>query len=280
MIQIPVFCRVLQIIIVLHYFHGILDAQPLSGRPLKSAEEGFQYAVLIVGKYDNGTVEHLCAGSLIFRNKILTAASCLQNWNLSNLYAIISVPTGATTRNKRWLTVASIVTYEDFVNHATKEKEFKYPLIGDIAIIELSIWDTGVKPAQLSMTTDLPPTGSFVDIIGFARKAGNRPFPAKQYGSVEVMKKQACYGQAELIAPNYKKSTWSNLVFCAQNSLSILAIDGDFGGAAVDKNGYIVGITFRGRPATKPDRVLKKGQANLLLNVGFYKDFIMENLKG
>ncbi|KAJ8673232.1 hypothetical protein QAD02_004494 [Eretmocerus hayati] len=251
------------------------NAEPLSGTNL-SAEEKFPFAVLIVEIHKNSDKnDHACVGTVISRNQILTAASCLENRSLSNLRALLSVPAGPVSRLKTKVKIASKTTFNDFVNQAKSEGTVVVPLLSDIAILELDVPDAEIDPVQISYSTDLPSPDIDIKIVGFGKPYADKSSILKKYGTVRILPKYQCNELAEKVSPNYKKLVWANHIYCAQNSLkSVLAIDGDFGGPALGRNNELIGITFRGRPTNEKFRIIRKQQPNLIINIASDHNFM------
>ncbi|KAJ8668246.1 hypothetical protein QAD02_009909 [Eretmocerus hayati] len=256
------------------YFYIQVKAKPLSGKPLKTAEEEYPFSVLIVGKISSkGNTQLVCTGSLISRNQVLTAASCLEGKQLADLQAIVSI--GKTKVKKKGIfDISSKVTYENYMTELRLRKQFKPSEIEDLAILELSVEDTGITPARISFKTDIPKAGHTVKIVGFNGKDTKLSSPRVAYGSLTVLDKKLCDDQAKLIAVDYRRFVWTNRIICAQTYPPILANNGDFGGPILNEKGKIVGISFKGRSDSEPIRLIPKGQANLILRIGWYEDFI------
>ncbi|KAJ8673263.1 hypothetical protein QAD02_004525 [Eretmocerus hayati] len=260
----------------LNYFS---NAEPLSGTNLSGGEK-FPFILLIVGIHQNsGKEDHVCVGTLISKNQLLTSASCFEGWSLNNLRALLSVPAGPINRMKKRLKIASKTTFNDFVNQAKSEGTIVLPRSGDIAILELSdpasVPNIKINPVQISYSTDLPSPDSDIKVFGFGRPSEDKLFIFKKYGIVKILPKYQCNELADTLTPKFKKYVWANHIYCAQNSAkSVLAIDGDFGGPALGKNNELIGITFRGRPMAEKFRIIQKYQPNLIMNIGFYEDFL------
>ncbi|KAJ8675804.1 hypothetical protein QAD02_011590 [Eretmocerus hayati] len=267
----------LEFILLLGQFGCIfISGEPVMSKTTYSVRQKYQFVVLIAEK-DSIKVEgrRLCTGSLISRNQVLTASSCLEDKELKDLNAFMG-STGLSL-DFNVFDILSKKTYDDYLYESELSENTIHHGISDIAILELDTPQTIFEPVTISYDSNSPTFEDEVTFIGWGKMKDTETPPKAQYVTRKVLKKQVCDDKAKIFSPNYRKFSWSNKVFCIVGKPLAHVVDGDFGGPVLFDGNKLVGIAIRPRPIPEAIESMRR-QPILVLRLAFYKDFIQKYL--
>ncbi|KAJ8675805.1 hypothetical protein QAD02_011591 [Eretmocerus hayati] len=264
--------RVSKVLNVLHDGSSPIHGEPIMSSGFHSTANKPQYSFIVLILSKEG--QRLCTGSLISKNQVLTAASCLGDRVGENLKVSVAYE---HQRLHVFFDVLSKITYGDFVNEYQAESNAFYQEIPDIAILNLDTQDTGQEPIPISYDQNMPTVGDKVIFAGWGPSKASQSPPVAHYGEMRVLKRQDCYEKAATFAPNYRKFTWANKLFCLYTTFSIRITDVDFGGPVLFGSLGLVGLALRPRPISEPIRFMKN-QPVLVLRLSSYKNYIQKYL--
>ncbi|KAJ8675801.1 hypothetical protein QAD02_011587 [Eretmocerus hayati] len=225
------------------------DPSPMKGRNAYSTRLSLPFVAAVVEK--NGPTKErssLCTGTIISRNQVLTAASCLENRLLQDLEVVRGSLTLSAFQSYSF-GIISKVTYKDYEEASKLEGNALFPELDDICILELDTYHSGVIPANIIYQTNLPVLESEITIVGWGptAKTSHSP-PIAYYAKMRIMQKQDCNQEIRFFAPNFKKLLWANKIFCVHNNRKTYVVDGDFGGPALVDEDKLIGIIIRPQP--------------------------------
>ncbi|XP_055849056.1 chymotrypsin-2-like [Episyrphus balteatus] len=224
----------------------------VGGDEVKSNEINYQASIRV---YD----QHICGGTIIGPNYILTAAHCFYGLGLEETLDDILVVTGGIklqdTRNTH--AVAKITLHKDFTN----DKETSY--LNDIAILTLEDqinFDHTQAPARLPVAP--VSKGLTGTVIGWGRQDFGSPYLAKilRKATLKVLTWEECQ-------PKMKFNVYNSQIcgFAAKNTG---ICKGDSGGPLM-VDGTVIGISSWNIPCAT-------GVPDVFTNVFYHLDFIID----
>ncbi|XP_013112888.1 serine protease SP24D [Stomoxys calcitrans] len=173
---------------------------------------------------------HICGGSIISRNYVLTAAHCVGAEDENGVYHVddasyFTIRAGSTNRLMGGVIkqVVEVIVHENYGN-----------FINDVALLKLEtplIYSQNVQAIPLASAE--VPVGSTVGISGWGRLKTNGDIPMKlQYNSLEAISKLKCFTSILMS---------SDALICLAHQAGNGACNGDSGGPATF-NGELVGV--------------------------------------
>ncbi|KAM7347493.1 transmembrane protease serine 9-like [Cochliomyia hominivorax] len=201
---------------------------------------------------------HICGGSIISRNYILTAAHCVGDEDEGEVYHpydpnLFTIRAGSTNRLMGGVVkqVAKIIVHENYGN-----------FLNDVALLKLEsslVYSDGIKPIPLA-TAEIP-VGSNVVISGWGRLKTGGDSPIRlQWNTLEFISKLQCFTSIFMS---------SDALICLAHQQDNGACNGDSGGPAVF-NGELVGVAgfvVGGCGTKNPD-----GYAKVFYHVAWIKE--------
>ncbi|XP_037942627.1 serine protease SP24D-like [Teleopsis dalmanni] len=216
-------------IVALLYFAfvGVISANP-TGRIVGGidATEG-QFAHQISLRYSGS---HICGGSIISRNYILTAGHCVGDEDEDGIYHVddpkyYTIRAGSSNRLSGGVVIAveTITVHESYGN-----------FLNDVALLKLStplIYSANIKAIPLASSEVTP--GEKVIISGWGRLKTGGDIPLKlQWTTLEAISKTKCLTTIGM---------FSDTLICLAHDPNFGACNGDSGGPAI-YNGELVGV--------------------------------------
>ncbi|KAL2751135.1 transmembrane protease serine 9-like [Vespula maculifrons] len=189
-----------------------------------------------------------CAGSLITRRHILTAAHCLEGFETKSIKLVIA----DSDRTK----LASTAIVRRIKSVTIHEEFHTYNFNNDIAIIEMDrpvSLDSIVRTACLPEDKAIDYTGAMATVVGWGRTGENKPVSDElRKVNVPILSQEEC-DQA-----GYQKNRLTDNMFCAGYLDGKRdACFGDSGGPLHVKGSYghleIIGIISWGRGCARPN---------------------------
>ncbi|KAJ8687485.1 hypothetical protein QAD02_023279 [Eretmocerus hayati] len=229
------------------------------------------FVVLITNKDSiNDDEVHLCTGSLISHEHVLTGAYCLKNLPESNLQVHVQ---STSPKSKKTIPygVSFKITYEQWCKFRNDCTFVSYT--DDISILKLSDSVNQVGLGKISYEDNLRDT---VRMFGWGHLADyNRPKVPRK-GVMKILKKQECEERVKsLVSDGFNQVELPSKLFCAVANPPIFGVQGDFGGPVLNSKGQILAIFVRRCPALFCGDILP-GQVNLILRLTEFKDFITD----
>ncbi|XP_036145777.1 chymotrypsin-1-like [Monomorium pharaonis] len=223
----------------------------VGGKPAEPGEFPHQVSLRLDGS-------HICGGSIIGRQKVLTAAHCVHGLAYYP-YRNFKVATGSIDRYGGHLhAVSNVVVHPDYSDQA--EDAWK----NDVAVITLASpikYNEYQKPIALAKSRPKP--GQPCTLSGWGQISTHGRLPRNL-----LKMNQAIVSQKECQEAHYDMPlTGSHL--CAYNRYGIGACSGDSGGPLISK-GVQVGITSWVLPCAK-------GEPDVYTDVSYHLDFINES---
>ncbi|XP_043679848.1 transmembrane protease serine 9-like [Vespula pensylvanica] len=189
-----------------------------------------------------------CAGSLITRRHILTAAHCLEGFETKSIKLVIA----DSDRTK----LASTAIVRRIKSVTIHEEFHTYNFNNDIAIIEMDrpvSLDSIVRTACLPEDKAIDYTGAMATVVGWGRTGENKPVSDElRKVNVPILSQEEC-DQA-----GYQKNRLTDNMFCAGYLDGKRdACFGDSGGPLHVKGSYghleVIGIISWGRGCARPN---------------------------
>ncbi|XP_055375774.1 lectizyme-like [Condylostylus longicornis] len=229
------------------------DAEPHSAPYIVSIREG-----------ENGA--HICGGSILTKNTILTAAHCLK----SNLYVAVGLHDRRDTTNSQIIKVKNYIGHDNYKGGSSPY---------DIGVLHLSepikLNDNTIKPIDLPITNEKQ-TGE-VTLYGWGRTIANSwNLPnILQVVTTDLLTNEECLNEL----PDKDKKNLHNTMICTgSRNEHISSCNADSGGPLVQKNNdnktILVGLVSWG--------VLPCGKANkpsVYTHIGSHLDWIKINTR-
>ncbi|KAJ8668244.1 hypothetical protein QAD02_009907 [Eretmocerus hayati] len=254
---------------------SISKAEPLHGAPdsLPHVDVGKKDSIALITS-DNEI--HLCTGSLILKNQVLTAASCLKNIPTQDLRVIFGTTDSSLSVHKKF-NVLSKITYEEWCGNQVLCFYEKYT--DDLCILKLDVVDTGIKPIIIGGNLDT----SFkqIKVAGWGLVSNsfhNTYYPKRpRSAAMETLSKTEYEQRVRSQIPEcFSDVVLPNKVVCAVSQPAVLAVEGDFGGPVfVFYQRQISGILIQRCPLSNPLDVNVK-QVNLILKLSHFKEFLTD----
>ncbi|KAJ8673044.1 hypothetical protein QAD02_004305 [Eretmocerus hayati] len=213
---------------------------------------------------------HLCTGSLISKNHVLTAATCLADVSATDLKVIF----GSKDENSPYhsaFTVSFKITYEDWCNN--QPWCFFEKFTDDVSILELDVIDPGISKVSITPYAFQP--GDKITATGWGRSPQLLHPNTPRTGFMTIMEKNACEARVRrLIHTSLRDVILPPKLSCAVAEPEVLVTKGDFGGPVRLKRGRKVsGILIQRSPMYHPASFHSE-QVNLVLNLDTFQDFI------
>uniref|UniRef100_A0A1L8EGG5 Putative serine protease sp24d-like protein n=1 Tax=Haematobia irritans TaxID=7368 RepID=A0A1L8EGG5_HAEIR len=191
---------------------------------------------------------HICGGSIISRNYILTAAHCVGAEDEDGVYHVddakyFTIRAGSTNRLMGGVVkqVVEIIVHEDYGN-----------FINDVALLKLEsplIFSANIQ--AIPIATEEVPVGSAVGISGWGRLKTGGDIPIKlQHNTLESISKLKCFTSILMS---------SDALICLAHPSDNGACNGDSGGPATYNNELVgvAGFVVGGCGTTNPDGYAK-----------------------
>ncbi|KAJ8688184.1 hypothetical protein QAD02_023979 [Eretmocerus hayati] len=249
----------------------IVITEPLIGRGIHMVKsKQFPFIALITEKSD-GTVpiKHICTGSLITNDYVVTAAKCLKSVWESNLQVIFG-STDPLSEEYKKCDVSSLTTFKIWCQNQGK-CTFKDDS-DDIGLIKLSEKMNDLAKPSVAFHANIN-AGSKVRVFGWGLTKGD-VYPEKPTNTwMSILGEKDCKEKAELFLPNCMKFTLSSRLSCVASDSAVLAKDADWGGPVLDQYGFLMGIIIRRCPMFGFD-FESRNQFNLVLRLDDFKEFI------
>ncbi|KAJ8675609.1 hypothetical protein QAD02_011395 [Eretmocerus hayati] len=234
------------------------------------------YVALITDRTKSNTLGyHLCTGTLLTKDKVLTSTSCIKkSESIQNLEVTFETTNEKLGRHKRFR-VRSIYTYEEWcMNH---QNCFFDKYTDDLCFLKLDTIDVGIPYAVLSQVKKFPVTGSSMKLIGWGHTRDDF-FPKSAHKAYAVLlSKPQCEQRVRKLVP----SCLSNVVLpervmCAAADPPVLAVHGDYGGPVFyERDRSISGMIIQRCPMYHPLDV-GPGQVNLIIHLSYYSNFLRD----
>ncbi|XP_043654767.1 chymotrypsin-1 [Drosophila teissieri] len=214
------------------------------------------YLVSIQNAYGN----HLCGGSIIDNQHVITAGSCVAGLRKNNVQVV-------TTTYNNWGSAGWIYSVEDIIIHCNFDQPMYH---NDIALIKtksLFDYDDVTQNITLTPLEDLT-DGEKLTIYG--------------YGSTEVggdLSWELRQLDVTYVAPERCNSTYGGSPdldvghLCAVGKVGAGACHGDTGGPIVDSRGRLVGVGNWGVPCGY-------GFPDVFARISFYYSWIISTING
>uniref|UniRef100_A0A8C8YMK6 Peptidase S1 domain-containing protein n=1 Tax=Prolemur simus TaxID=1328070 RepID=A0A8C8YMK6_PROSS len=184
--------------------HTNISCRMVKGKMVEVGKWPWQVSILFLGM-------HICSGSLIHRQWVLTAAHCLERSKDPAKYSVM-VGVQHLPENGTQLLLTSIVIHEDFNNHIS----------GDIALLKLRdaiLWSPLVQPICLPNTRLKPYIGNMCWVIGWGRTekivTPGSPYSLQEV-AVKIINNEICYRRYQFLFSKDEKFT-GNDVLCGNS---------------------------------------------------------------
>ncbi|KAJ8681637.1 hypothetical protein QAD02_017429 [Eretmocerus hayati] len=253
------FKHILQQLVALGLLSTFAKSDPLyafPGADVRKVGLGNLYFVALVREENSG--KHLCTGSLISKNQVLTSATCVENYELRKLRVFFGSIGRAIV--KKHFGVIAKQTYQDWTKQRCDNSiSCSWDVqTNDISILRLDVADTSISPAVIDYSYNFK-SGDRLKVLGWGpTNDGSRPYTA-QRGVLEVMSKEMCEARVrQIILSCFSTFKLPKQVSCATSTPAVLG---------------------RERCPTYSKRDFNPDQINLILHLSVFEQFIKETIK-
>ncbi|KAJ8676171.1 hypothetical protein QAD02_011957 [Eretmocerus hayati] len=255
-------------LVTIHQLYSFLGAEPLFGASIERIHGRKLPFVVLIAKKSSGcqAEKHICTGSLITKNHVLTDARCLEV-PLESIQAIA----GSTDVNSRYhkrFDIASGITYKQWMRLRNLPD---HPEKLDIGILKLAVHDTGIKPAAITLHEKKYRLPSSLKVIGWGQTPESFCPEQPRIAPLFLLEEEDCENRLWWFDPDYKKNVLSGELVCAKSERVLFGVEGDYGAPIVNKENSVIGILFRRHPLDHQTPAIPDLPNLVLRMIGFTK---------
>ncbi|XP_011505984.1 PREDICTED: chymotrypsin-like elastase family member 2A [Ceratosolen solmsi marchali] len=255
--------------IIFYNPYGVINAKPLIGTNIRSATDNEFPSVVsiqLICAHQTPVEQHVCTGTLISKNDVLTAEHCLSD---ANNFNSVRISMGTVDLNRN--THGYVAWWLTYVAWASQRQVQITHYQNDIAIIRLTAdIPNGLTPSLMPFLTNYDLYQEDVTMAGWGKLRNGTTSRIMQTVDLKVLTQHECNDRISRL-----RGTPSNLeeIFvCTAKQPFVILGKGDSGGPLFFDDD-LVAINKATAPAL--DHVNQEEKVNIHINITFYRRFIV-----